>query len=175
LFPTCLAVAFNAFGLDSTLGLDRYKLLPLSNKQKLLSKNLAFAAVMMALYMTLVPVAFWKLGTRAVVLGFVELIIVWLAYVSIGNHMSVKQPFKMQFYRFASGGSPVDALMGMVSGSIPALIIVLLLSRAGGEALWAVLGIALLLLIYLALFYVTLTRAARALDNRWEELRRSLT
>jgi hypothetical protein len=175
LFPTCLAVAFNAFGLDSTLGLDRYKLLPLSNKQKLLSKNLAFAAVMMALYMTLVPVAFWKLGTRAVVLGFVELIIVWLAYVSIGNHMSVKQPFKMQFYRFASGGSPVDALMGMVSGSIPALIIVLLLSRAGGEALWAVLGIALLLLIYLALFYVTLTRAARALENRWEELRRSLS
>jgi putative effector of murein hydrolase LrgA (UPF0299 family) len=81
----------------------------------------------------------------------------------------------MQFYRFASGGSPVDALMGMVSGSIPALIIVLLLSRAGSEALSAVLGIALLLLIYLALFYVTLTRAARALENRWEELRRSLS
>jgi hypothetical protein len=31
------------------------------------------------------------------------------------------------------------------------------------------------LLIYLALFYVTLTRAARALENRWEELRRSLS
>jgi hypothetical protein len=175
LFPTCLAIAFNAFGLDSTLGLDRYKLLPLSNKQKLLSKNLAFAAVMIALYMTLVPVALWKLGTRSVVLGFVELTIVWLAYVSIGNHMSVKQPFKMQFYRFASGGSPVDALMGMVAGSIPALIIVLLLSRGGSEALWTVLGITLLLLIYLALFYVTLTRAARALENRWEDVRRSLS
>jgi hypothetical protein len=92
--------------------------------------------------------------------------------------MSVKQPFKMQFYRFASGGSPVDALMGMVSGSIPALIIVFLLSRAGSEALWAsgaILGIALLLLIYLAVFYVSLARASRALGNRWEELRRSLS
>ncbi|MCA1575834.1 MAG: hypothetical protein LC794_00560 [Acidobacteria bacterium] len=177
LFPLCLNFAFNAFGLDSSLGLDRYTLLPLSTREKLLSKNLAFAAVMIALYMTLVPLAFWKLGTRAVVLGFVELIVVWLAYASIGNTMSVKQPFKMQFYRFASGGSPVDALMGMVSGSIPALIIVFLLTRAGSEALWAsgaIPGIALLLLIYLVVFYVSLKRASRALENRWEQLRRSL-
>ena len=178
LFLPCLSIAFNAFGLDHSLGLDRYTLLPLSNKEKLFSKNLAFAAVMVALYLTLLPVASWKLGTRAVVLGFVELVVVWMAYVSVGNTMSVKQPFKMQFYRFASGGSPVDALMGMIFGSIPALIIVFLLSRAGSEALWAsgaVLGIGLLLLIYTALFYFSLARAARALENRWEELRRSLS
>src|SRR5688572_30823149 len=177
LFPVCLSFAFNSFGLDSSVGLDRYTLLPLSNKEKLLSKNLAFAGVMIALYTALLPLASWKLGTRAVVLGFVELIIVWLAYVSIGNAMSVKQPFKMQFYRFASGGSPVDALMGMISGSIPALIIVFLLTRAGSEALWAsgaIFGIALLLLIYLVVFYISLSRAARALEHRWEQLRRSL-
>ena len=178
LFPVCLSFAFNTFGLDSSLGLDRYTLLPLSNKEKLFSKNLAFATVMIALYLTLLPIGFWKLGTRPVALGFVELIVVWLAYVSIGNAMSVKQPFKMQFYRFASGGSPVDSLIGMISGSIPALIIVFLLSRAGSEALWAsgaIFGIALLLLIYLAVFYFSLSRAARALENRWEQLRRSLS
>ena len=70
LFLPCLSIAFNAFGLDSPLGLDRYTLLPLSNKEKLLSKNLAFVAVMLAFFMTLLPLAFWKLGTRAVVVGF---------------------------------------------------------------------------------------------------------
>ena len=172
LFTPCLSIAFNAFGLDSPLGLDRYTLLPLSNREKLLSKNLAFAAVMIALFITLLPLSFWKLGTSAVVSGFLELLVVWLAYVTFGNSLSVKQPFKMQFYRFSSGGSPVDALMGMIFGSIPALILVFLLARGSGGAVWQ---IGVLLVIYAALFYFSLARAARALEHRWEELRRSLS
>ena len=172
LFLPCLSFTFNAFGLDSTLGLDRYTLLPLTNKEKLLSKNLAFAAVMIALFIPLLPLAFWKLGTRAVVLGFVELLIVWLAYVTFGNAMSVKQPFRMQFYRFSSGGSPVDALMGMIFGSIPALIIVFLSTRGGTGAFWQ---IGVLFVLYAALFYISLSRAARTLENHWEQLRRSLS
>lgn len=171
LFLPCLSIAFNAFGLDTTLGLDRYTLFPLSNKQKLLSKNLAFAALMLALFITLLPLAFWKLGMRAIVLGFVELMIVTLAYVSFGNWLSVRQPFKMQFYRFSSGGSPVDALVGTIFGAIPALVAVILLTRGGSAVLWP---IGVLLIIYAALFYLSLSHAARLLENNWEQLRRSL-
>lgn len=172
LFLPCLSLAFNGFGLDSALGIDRYTLFPLSDKEKLLSKNLAFAAVMIVLFVTLLPLAFWKLGPRAVALGLVELLVVWLAYVSVGNWMTVKQPFRMQFYRFSSGGSPVDALMGMISGSIPGLIIIFLLTRNGGGAVWQ---IGVLLIVYAALFYFSLSRSARSLKNNWEELRRSLS
>jgi len=172
LFSLCLSIAFNSFGLDSPLGIDRYTLLPLSDREKLLSKNLAFAAVMLALFMTLLPLAFWKLGTRAVVLGFVELVIGWLAYASYGNWLSVKQPFKMQFYRFSSGGSPVDALMGLIFGSAPAFLFVLLLMRNASSALWQ---IGILFVIYVALFYFSLSRSARALGKHWEQLRRSLS
>jgi hypothetical protein len=172
LFLPCLSIAFNAFGLDTTFGLDRYTLLPLSNKEKLLSKNLAFAAMMAALFVPLLPLAFWKLGTRAVVLGFVELVIVTLAYVSFGNWLSVRQPFKMQFYRFSSGGSPVDALVGMLFGSIPAMVIVLLTTRESSAAGF-VMGV--LLVIYAALFYFSLSRAARVLERNWEQLRGSLS
>ena len=172
LFTPCLSMPFNAFGLDSTLGIGRYTLLPLSDKEKLLSKNLAFAAMMLALFITLLPLAFWTLGTRAVVLGFAELMIVCLAYVSYGNWLSVKQPFKMQFYRFSSGGSPVDALMGLIFGSAPAAFIVVLLTRNGSGALWQ---IGILFPIYAALFYFSLSRSARALEKNWEQLRRSLS
>ena len=171
LFLPCLSIAFNAFGLDTTLGLDRYTLLPLSGKENLLSKNLAFASLMFCLFITLLPLAFWKLGTRAIVLGFVELVIVTLAYVSFGNWLSVRQPFKMQFYRFSSGGSPVDALVGTIFGSIPALAIVILLTRGGSGVVWP---IGLLLIIYASLFYFSLSRTARLLENNWEQLRRSL-
>jgi hypothetical protein len=95
-----------------------------------------------------------------------------LAYVSYGNWLSVKQPFKMQFYRFSSGGSPVDALMGLIFGSAPAAFIVVLLTRNGSGALWQ---IGILFVIYAALFYFSLSRSARALEKNWEQLRRSLS
>lgn len=171
LFLPCVALAFNSFGLDRPLGLDRYTLLPLSEKQKLFSKNLAFATIMMVLFVTMLPLAFWKLGTWSIVAGLIELIVVWLAYISWGNWMSARLPFKMQFYRFASGGSPADALMGMIFGSVPVALTVYLLYNDAAAALWK---LAVLLLGYLALFMFSLSRSARVLENRREEIRRTL-
>ena len=171
LFLPCIALAFNSFGLDRPLGLDRYTLLPLSDQQKLFSKNLAFATIMMVLFVTILPLTFWKLGTRTSLLGLIELIVVWLAYVSCGNWMSVSQPFKMQFYRFASGGSAVDAVMGVIFGSVPAAVTVYLLYNEARASLWK---LAALMLIYLAVFMFSLSRSARVLANRREEIRRAL-
>ena len=172
LFLPCLSIAFNSFGLDSPLGLDRYTLLPLSGKEKLLSKNLAFAAVMLALFITIVPLAVWKLGLGATVLGFLALIVLGLAYTSYGNWMSVRHPFKMQFYRFASRGSPVDAVMGMIFGSLPGIVLVYLSYRESYSAWWV---IAVLLLLYVWVYFVFLGWSARVLEKEREVIRRSLS
>lgn len=71
-------------------------------------------------------------------MGLLEFIAIGLAYLSFGNWLSVAQPFKMQFYRFASGGSVVDALMGLIFGSIPAAVTIYLLSREDSGALWKI-------------------------------------
>jgi hypothetical protein len=172
LFLPCISLAFNSFGLDRPLGLDRYTLLPLSDKQKLFSKNLAFGTIIMVLFVTILPLTFWKLGMRTSVLGLIELIVVWLAYVSYGNWISVRQPFKMQFYRFASGGSPVDAVMGVIFGSVPAAVTVYLASNEDNGALWK---LVLMTVIYLAIFLFSLSRSARLLESQRENIRRALS
>jgi hypothetical protein len=172
LFLPCMSVAFNCFGLDSPLGLDRYTLFPLSGKQKLLSKNLALAAVVLALFALLLPLIFLKLGTHASVLALLELVVVSLAYVSYGNWISVRQPFKMQFYRFASGGSAVDVLLGAIFGSIPVAVTVYLLYNDDAAAL-PKMGV--MLLIYVGGFLFSLSRSGRIFESRREEIRRALS
>jgi len=172
LFLPCMSAAFNCFGLDTPLGWDRYSLFPLSGKQTLLSKNLAFATVILALFALLLPLTFLKLGPRASVLSLMELVVVALAYASYGNWMSVRQPFKMQFYRFASGGSAVDDVMGAIFGSVPAAVTVYLVYNDDGAAL---LKIGVMLLVYVAVFLISLSRFGRLLEARREEIRRALS
>lgn len=164
LFWPCASIAFNCFGLDSPLGLDRYTLFPLSDKEKLFSKNLAFWAVMIILLLTILPFALWTLNASATVIALLEFIAMGLAYAAIGNWLSVKQPFKMQFYRFASGGSVVDAIMGMIFASIPAALTIVLGWKIG-----------IATLIYLPIYLFFLARAARILNNQREEIRRAVS
>lgn len=172
LFLTCSSLAFNCFGHDSPTGIDRYTLLPLTGKEKLAGKNLAFASIMVALFLTMLPHAFWKLGAYASLLGTMELIAVGLAYVSYGNWLSVKQPVKMQFYRFASGSSPVDIVMGMIFGSIPFGVSVVLFYRGDSAALWKS---GLMLLIYVGIYLFSLSYSARLLEREKENMRRALS
>ena len=160
LFWPCASIAFNCFGLDSPPGLDRYTLLPLSDKEKLFSKNLAFWVVMSVLLLTILPLAMWTLGLSATVIALLEFVAMGLAYAAIGNWLSVKQPFRMQFYRFASGGSVVYAIMGMIFASVPAALTVLFGWKVGIVAL-----------VYLALYLVFLARAARILKHQWDHLK----
>ena len=164
LFSPCASIAFNCFGLDSPLGLDRYALFPLSEKEKLFSKNLAFWVVMIVLLLTILPFALWTLNASATVIALLEFVAMGLAYAAIGNWLSVKQPFKMQFYRFASGGSVVDAIMGMIFAGIPAALTVLFGWKIG-----------IATLIYVPIYLFFLTRAARILNNQREEIRRAVS
>ena len=172
LFLTCSSMPFDCFGLDSPTGLDRYTLFPLSGKEKLASKNLAFATLMLALFLTILPHAIWATGARASVLGLMELIAVGLAYVSYGNWLSVQHPVKIQFYRFASGGSPIDAVMGMIFGSIPAAVSIILFYREEGGALWQS---GVMVLICIAVYFLSLSYSARVLEREQENIRRALS
>ena len=171
LFLPCVSMAFNSFGLDDPLGFDRYSLLPLSGKEKLATKNLAFAMVMIALFATILPLTLLKMEAWVIAVGFVELVLVGLAYAAYGNCLSVKQPFKMQFYRFASGGSAVDTVMGMIFGSVPAAALIYLLYRNS----LVVVSLGTLLVIVVYVYVVALRWAARVLESDREIIRRTLT
>lgn len=158
--------------MDSALGLDRYTLFPVSGKEKLFSKNLAFAVMMLVLFATILPLVFWRLGARVSILGFTEFAAVGLAYVSCGNWFSVKQPFKMQFYRFASGGSLVDMVIGIIVASVPAVLTVYLFSTGARGASWKLAGLTLVCLVF---YLLSLSRSARALENEHEQIRRALS
>ncbi|HVI73281.1 MAG TPA: hypothetical protein VM656_17580, partial [Pyrinomonadaceae bacterium] len=166
LFLPCISLVSNCFGLDRPLGLDRYSLFPLSGRDILLSKNLAFVLLFTILVGAIFPLAVWKFGAGVTALGFIELVLMALAYLSWGNWMSVRDPYKMQFYRFSAGGSPADAIIGMLFGSVPGLIMVY-----SGTLRTAV----LLMLVYSALYYLSLTRSGRRFERRREDIRQSLS
>lgn len=172
LFLPCISLVFNCFGLDSALAFDRYTLVPLSGKEKLFSKNLAFAVLMFGVLATILPLAFWRLGSRVTLIGLMEFIAVVLAYMFCGNWFSVKQPFRMQLYRFASGGTLVDMVIGIIIASAPAALTVYLLAIEDGRMGWKLAGITLLCL---ALYLVSLSRSARVLESEHEQIRRVLS
>jgi hypothetical protein len=167
-----VSAAFNSLGLDSALGLDRYTLLPLSGRDILLTKNLAFALLTILLVGVIFPLAVWRFGAGPSVLGFIELVLVGLAYLSWGNWMSVRHTYKMQFYRMSSGGSPADAVIGMIFGSLPGAITAYLLYRENYGAFWKIL---LLLLPYATLYYFSLQWSGRRLEQQRETIRRAIS
>ena len=172
LFLPCISLVFNCFGLDSALAFDRYTLFPLSGKEKLFSKNLAFAVLMFGVLATILPLAFWRLGSRVTLIGLMEFIAVVLAYMFCGNWFSVKQPFRMQLYRFASGGTLVDMVIGIIIASAPGALTVYLLAIEDDRMGWKLAGITLLCL---ALYLVSLSRSARVLEGQHEHIRRVLS
>jgi hypothetical protein len=172
IFLPCISLVFNSFGLDSGLALDRYMLFPLSGKEKLLSKNLAFTVMMFALFATILPLSFWRLGSRVTLIGLMEFAAVALAYMFCGNWFSVKQPFRMQFYRFASGGSLVDMVIGIIVASVPAALTVYLFAIEDGRIGWKLAGVTL---VCLALYLLSLSRSGRVLEGQHEQIRRALS
>lgn len=172
LFLPCVSLVFNCFGLDSALAFDRYTLLPLSGKEKLFSKNLVFALMMFGVLATILPLALWRLGPRVTVLGLMEFFAMVLAYMFCGNWFSVKQPYKMQFYRFASGGSFVDTVIGVIVASAPGALTVYLFAIEDEGMGWKLAGVTLLCL---ALYLLSLSRSARVLENQQEQIRRALS
>lgn len=167
------ALPFNSFGLDNRSGMDRYALMPLNGRAILLSKNLAYVMLIGAELVPILVLAGWRLGILASALGLVEAVALACAYLAWGNWMSVNHPLKMQFYRFAnSSAALVDAMGGIIFGSLPGIAMIYLLTRQGASAIG---GIALILLLTSALYLASVVRFGSGLEQKWKRIAEALS
>ena len=86
-----------------------------------------------------------------------------LSHLAWGNLVSVGAPFKMQFYRLASNGSPLTMLVGVTIGSTPGVVVLFLLHS---DSPFAALAIAVVLLLVIGVYLISLYGAGRRLEHR---------
>lgn len=156
-FPNA-SLTFNPFGLDSRFGLERYALFPISGREVVSSKNLAYVVTMTIQILPLLLFAIWRIEISIVAYGILEAALLALAYLTWGNLFAARHRFKMEFYRFSSGGSPIDALVGVIFSTLPGAVSILLFVNG----LWWVSG--LMLIGYAGLYWLSLERCGRKLD-----------
>ena len=166
-FTPNASLAFNGFGLETETGLSRYALLPLSGAAILGSKNVAFAVVMGAQVGAIILLAGWRLGPAVAVIGLLQAGSLTLAYLTWGNWVSVDRPFKMRFFRFSSGGSLFDAVVGLLFGSLPGVVAIYLPKADAYSALWKM----MLVVLVCAAFYALSVRQA---GDKLERTRESI-
>lgn len=167
IFVPNASVAFNYFGLDNRSGLNRYTLLPVNGREILFSKNVAFVTVISVQLFLMILLAGWRLGLGVAVLGLVEAASLALAYMTWGNWMAVNHPFKMQFFRLSSGGPPIDAIGGVVFGSLPGVVAIRLFHENKPGILWIII---LILLFYGALYLSSIMWVGRNFERKWERI-----
>jgi hypothetical protein len=153
----------NCLGLDETAGLNRYFILPLRGKDVLLVKNLGLTVIVAAQLASLILTAAWRSGPVEAGAEIVEAAVLLLSHLAWGNMVSVGAPFKMQFYHFSSSGGPLTGLVGVTIGSAPGVMVLFLLHS--GSPL-AALAIAVILLLAIATYLVSLHCAGRSFEHR---------
>jgi hypothetical protein len=132
-------LAFNSFGLDNRAGMERLKLMPVTGKTILASKNLAFLMIVGVQVTPLVLLGSWRLGPLIGAIGIVETASMAAMYLTWGNWMSVNHPIKMHFFQFSSSnGLVVEAIAGIVFGSLPGMISIYFLHTEGTKAAWKI-------------------------------------
>jgi len=167
------ALPFNNFGLDNRSGMDRYALMPLNGRAILLSKNLAYVMIIGAQLFPILVLAGWRLGMLAVAFGLVEATALACSYLAWGNWMSVNHPLKMQFFRFAnSSAALVDAMGGLFFGSLPGILMIYLLQWPDARRS---LGVALILLVNGALYFVSIMHFGNRFERRRERISEALS
>jgi len=162
-----LSAAFNYFGFETAEGLDRYGLLPLSGRDVIASKNLSFVLLVAAQLCPVILLASWRFGPVEGLLGLIEVALLSCAYLAWGNVTSVRRPYRMQSFRFSSGGSPVELFAGAAFGSLPGVALAYVLYAGVGGAAWKIF---LLVLVYGLLYGASVVWAARSFELGREEL-----
>ncbi|HWW77251.1 MAG TPA: hypothetical protein VNZ44_17745 [Pyrinomonadaceae bacterium] len=166
------SAAFNFFGLETPSGFDRYALLPLSGRDVVVIKNLAFAFLLAAPLCPATLLASWRFGIVEGLFCVLEIALLAAAFLAWGNVASVARPFRMQPFRFSSGGPPVEMLAGAVFGSLPGVWLTYLLYQGGDGLRWK---LPLTALACAALYWLSVRKSAASFGRRREELRRLLT
>jgi hypothetical protein len=171
-FIPSAGLAFNAFGLDTRSGIDRYGLLPASGTVIIRSKDLAFAIIMSAQVLPLILLSGWRLGLLTSFATLVQAVSLALAYMSWGNWMSVTLPSRMHFYRFApTTGAITEIIAGVTVNSLPGVLILYLIRAYGERAIWLA---APILLVCMLSYFVATNLSGRRFEMNRQRIRDSL-
>jgi hypothetical protein len=156
-------VFMNCLGMDTGAELNRYAILPLRGREVLLAKNVGLAMIMAAQLVLLILIAAWRSGPLEAGAEIIVAAVLLLSHLTWGNIASVTGPFKMDFYRFASNGAPITAMVGNTIGSAPGVLVLFLLYS---ESPLSVLGIAAILLLVIAAYLVSLHHSGRRFEHQ---------
>lgn len=180
----CLVAALNLsanqFGLDQT-GVRLLFLLPIGERQLLLAKNLACAAMVAVAAAIAIPLAaFMKPGldVTAVATTLAALGAALPVVLIIGNFLSVRQPWRMSF---RLGGTPPGAVIsaGAQLGAValvaflllpPLLILPALLGSSPAMRLGSLLAVSVLAAVLWLVWRATLGGASRRLKCHRERI-----
>lgn len=166
------SLAFNSFGLETASGIERLSLLPTKAKDLLSAKNKGFTAVVFSQMFFLFPLLWFKFGAILTTIAVLKTISVILLYAAWGNNLSVRHPFKMNFYQLSFGGSLSAMLYGILTISL--FIIVPEFLTAGNIA--AKLIVNVLSIMFSAFIYkFFLQKTSRELPAQWENIAVSLS
>lgn len=167
------SLAFNLFGLDNRASMDRLKLMPVSANAILIGKNLAFLMVVGVQVMPLILLASWRLGLLVGLFGILGAAALAAMFLSWGNWMSVNHAFKLHFFQFSSSnGMLVEAIAGMMFGSLPGIIAIYSMQTNGFGPAWR---IALVLLVSSSFYCLSVRRAGNRFLQKQEIIRNALS
>jgi hypothetical protein len=167
------ALAFNLFGLDNRAVMDRLKLMPVTGRSVLLGKNLAFVGVVGVQVLPLILLACWRLGFLIGTIGVLEAASLAAMYLTWGNWMSVNCTFKLQFFQFSSStGAVMEAMAGIVFGSLPGVVAIYALRAGGIESAWK---IAAVVFASGAFYYFSLWRFSIRFEQKRDKIAAALS
>jgi len=169
-----LAIPLNIFGLDG-LGADRYRLLPLTSRQVLLTKNLAYFALVGIHLIPLVVVGVLKGAWMLTLATVFAAGAVCLVTAAGGNMASIHSPAPRAFFNFDSkeqAGGGLALFLATLVWVVPAGMFFGLM----WIGMWAVaMGMVVLSGIGWLIYRAWLERGSRAFENAAESMRDRLS
>jgi hypothetical protein len=153
----------NGFGPDRGTEVNRYFIFPMRGRDILLVKNLGLLVIAAAQLSLLILVAALRSGIVEAGVEILEACVLLCSHLAWGNIMTVSRPFRMPFYRLASGGDPLTVQAGMMIGSLPAVAMIGLLRS---DSALAPVGIGLIVLLVAGAYRASLQYAGRLLELR---------
>ena len=167
------AIPLNTFGLDGP-GADRYRLIPISGRQVLLTKNLAYFALVAIHMIPLVLAGILKGGTLLALSTVLATGAVCLVTAAGGNRASISSPAPRAFFNFDSKeqtGGGLSLFLAALVWVVPAGVFFALV----GTGLWAVaLGMFILLIIAWFIYWSRLGSTGRSFEESAETMRAQL-
>ena len=166
------SLAFNIFGLENSASLERLSLLPIAAKDLLITKNKTFALVVFSQLFILFPIVYLKFGAILLVISILKTLSIVLLYTAWGNRLSIKYPFKMNFYQISFGGSIPATLQGVLIISLAVILSEVLTAQDIG------IKFAVNILLLIGSFFIykfSFVRTAKQLPEHWETIKLNLS